>query len=894
MRRVGRPSALVVSVIAALFVAGTTLAYFAVTGSGSSSASIGSLAAPSITSTTAGAGTMALGWSSVPSPTGVGTVSYYVTRDGGNPTGNCPTAASPAAVTSCTDSGLAAGTHTYTVTSTWQSWSTASATSSPSVAYGVLDHFAVAAVANATAGTPFSVAVTAKDVNNNTVANYVGTVHFTSSDGQAVLPSDYTFVSGDNGAHTFTNGMTLKTAGSKSVSVNDAAQTSVTGSSTVTVGSATASTLSLSAATASPTAGAADNLTVSALDPYGNTATGYTGSKNLTFSGAHLIGAYTPTVTSSLGSAVNFGTATSISFTNGVATVTGSNNGAMKLYKVESVNITVTDGSISNGTGTAVSVGPATAATFTIPTPSTQTAGAAFNVNLTAYDTYGNTATGYSGSQTITFSGPANSPNGTAPSYPATVSFSSGSGTASITLFRAASTTLTATQGTVTGSTGAFTVSPGGNAKIAASAGASQTAGSSFSVTLTAQDTWGNTPGTLSGNKSISVSGPSNSPNSTAPTYPASATFSGGTVTVPGFTLVDAETTTLTVTDTTDSYSGVASSSITVAGGANAKIYASAGASQTAGTAFAVTLTAKDIYGNAPGTLSGLKNLSFSGPANSPNSTAPTYPTSATFSGGTVSVNITLVDAQTTTLTVSDTTDSYAGVASASITVSAAAGHALAITPAGLTGPSSTKPWIGPFTVAESDTYGNASTTAETVTLSSSSAGGTFGTSQLGTASTTVSIPGGSSSTTFYYGDTTQPGTPTLTAAASGLTSGTRTTTITSPAGLEITSVAGTGTPALSGCTTVSASYTCTVTGTGKNGSITFKVQFANSSGTAMVYSASNSSSVTESGQNSGSASIGANATTSTTTLTASHTNFTTNTSTLTFGSYTLVVSVGA
>ena len=42
--------------------------------------------------------------------------------------------------------------------------------------------------------------------------NYTGTVHFTSTDSQAGLPGNYTFTSGDNGVHTFTNGITFKTA----------------------------------------------------------------------------------------------------------------------------------------------------------------------------------------------------------------------------------------------------------------------------------------------------------------------------------------------------------------------------------------------------------------------------------------------------------------------------------------------------------------------------------------------------------------------------------------------------------------------------------------------------------------------------------------------------------
>ena len=74
------------------------------------------------------------------------------------------------------------------------------------------------------------------------------------------------------------------------------------------------------------------------------------------------------------------------------------------------------------------------ASTFTLSNPGTQTAGTAFNETVTAYDAYGNVATGYTGSQPVTFTGPSNGPNGTAPSYPATVNFTAGVGTASITL----------------------------------------------------------------------------------------------------------------------------------------------------------------------------------------------------------------------------------------------------------------------------------------------------------------------------------------------------------------------------------------------------------------------------------------------------------------------------
>src|SRR5206468_6636348 len=80
------------------------------------------------------------------------------------------------------------------------------------------------------------------------------------------------------------------------------------------------------------TAGAAQNITVTALDAYGNTATGYTGDHTITFSGATTIGANNPTVTSKTAVATNFGTGETLTFTNGVSTAVAGSN-AMKLYK---------------------------------------------------------------------------------------------------------------------------------------------------------------------------------------------------------------------------------------------------------------------------------------------------------------------------------------------------------------------------------------------------------------------------------------------------------------------------------------------------------------------------------------------------------------------------------
>src|SRR5205814_1048082 len=86
-----------------------------------------------------------------------------------------------------------------------------------------------------------------------------------------------------------------------------------------------------------------------AKDASNNTVTTYTGDKSLTFSGAasSTNPVTAPTVKDKTGAAIAFGSATTIAFTSGVATVSAGNNGMMTLYKAETVDIAVTDGTIS-------------------------------------------------------------------------------------------------------------------------------------------------------------------------------------------------------------------------------------------------------------------------------------------------------------------------------------------------------------------------------------------------------------------------------------------------------------------------------------------------------------------------------------------------------------------
>ncbi len=269
----------------------------------------------------------------------------------------------------------------------------------------------------------------------------------------------------------------------------------------------------------SQTAGGSQNLTITAEDSYGGKTTSYTGSKNLTFSGASSSPSGTaPRVSNSGGTAIAFGSTTAITFSSGVATVSGSANGVMTLYKAETATISVTDGSISSsGDGNlSVTVSASADSAYRISAASgTPTAGASDALTITLVDQYQNVSS-YSGDKTLTFSGLGTAPSGDVPTVASktgsvvtegtgtTITFASGSisaGGSLVAYKKEGPVTLTATDQTLSTSTpgGAgvsLTVCPASPNKLVMKTepSASVTASGTFSQqpAVYVEDTYGN------------------------------------------------------------------------------------------------------------------------------------------------------------------------------------------------------------------------------------------------------------------------------------------------------------------------------------------------------------------------------------------------------------------
>ncbi len=766
-----------VPVVVALAIAANTLAYFTSTGVGTVAGAVTALSAPTITSATPGVGTVTLNWSAVGAP-GPGAVSYYVSRDGGAPEGSCPSSSATSGVTSCTDTGVALGLHQYTVTAVWRSWSATSASASATVIPGPATHFQLAAASLApTVGEADNLTITALDAVGNVATTYTGSHNLTFGGANNSPTAIHPTVSSSAGvvtnfgtatAITFTNGvasvaganngvMRLYKAETASVTVASGAVTNGAGLS-ITVGAGAPVNLVLAAATVTPTAGVSDSLTITAKDTYGNAATSYTGSHNLTFGGPHTIGAFTPTVTSGAGVATNLGTATAIVFTNGVATVVAGSNGAMVLYKAEAVSVTVTDGTLSNGAGLAVTVAPAAAASLTLGAASvTPTAGVADNLTITAKDAYGNTVTAYTGSHNLTFGG-ASSIGAFAPTVTSSAGVVTSFGTATaitftngvatvaagnngvMKLYRAEAALVTVTDGTLSNGAGlTVTVAAAAAASFSLTAASTAvTAGEADNLTVTALDAFGNTAVSYVGSHNLTFGGAGISVGGNHPTVSNSAgvatnfgtataiTFTTGVASVAGanngvMRLYKAETASVTVVS--GAVNNGAGLSVTVGVAAAASLgLAAATITPTAGASDSLTITAKDAYGNTITSYTGSHNLTFGGPhvigAFTPTVTDSTgvatslgTATAITFTNGVATVAganngvMTLYKAEAVSVTVTDgTLSNGAGLA---VTVAPAAAASLALAAASVT---PTAGVADNLTVTAKDAYGNTAT----------------------------------------------------------------------------------------------------------------------------------------------------------------------------------------
>jgi len=420
-----------------------------------------------------------------------------------------------------------------------------------------------------TAGETHTVTVTALD-NGNLLAGYTGTVHFASSDPQAVLPLDYTFVVADGGTHTFA--VTLKTADAQSIVVWDTVTAGFSGSQSTRVSPAAMSRFGVDGFPTARPIGTLGSFSVTPTDTFGNLVSGYAGTVHFisTDPAAALPADYTFTPADAYGHTFD-----TTFRTPGFQAITATDKTAP---------------GISGSQGNIEVTGASTFAVFGFPTPIV--AGTAAGFTVTALDVYGQVVVGYGGTVHFTSTDPA-------ASLPADYTFTvadQGYHTFAATLRTAGTQSITATSAAdagVTGTQGGIAVNPAIKAITVTGFPSPVTAGVAGNLTVTARDAGGNVATWYTGTVTFSST-------DFQAALPATYTFTAADKGVHTFaaTLKTAGTRSITVTDTATGGLSGSEGGITVNPAAASKFLISAPASVTAGVAFSLTVTVTDAYGN--------------------------------------------------------------------------------------------------------------------------------------------------------------------------------------------------------------------------------------------------------------------------------------------------------
>ena len=273
------------------------------------------------------------------------------------------------------------------------------------------------------AGTDEAFTATLFDLFDNPCTNFAGTVHFTATDPQAAVPADYTFTPFDAGSHAFS--VTFKTAGVDSLTIADTSSATTAASNTWNVAGATASTCVATQAPSTAAAGSVVGLTVLTHDQFGNVATTYAGTMQLTATDVRAV--LPPNVT--YVPAVDAG---SHAFSAALLTT-----GAQTLTATDTV-----DGSIT--CNTTIAITPA-APKIVMSLPGGANAGYGVTVGVAVRDVFDNPITNFAG--TVSFT---SSDSGVGAVTPAPIVFTGsegGVGSSSATFMTIGTQTVTASDG---------------------------------------------------------------------------------------------------------------------------------------------------------------------------------------------------------------------------------------------------------------------------------------------------------------------------------------------------------------------------------------------------------------------------------------------------------------
>ncbi|MBN2030455.1 hypothetical protein JW824_09440 [bacterium] len=342
-----------------------------------------------------------------------------------------------------------------------------------------VDHFVISSISDQATGLPFAITVTAQDAYNNTATGFSGsgsTVDITHDGGAGSIDPD---VSGDFSNGVWSGSITIsQTQTDDQITVTRSGGGTETGiSNTFDVTPISVDHFEFDPITSPQTTGSGFLVTITAEDANNNTVTSFVQTANL----MDETGTNTPQQVTFTG-----GTWT------GPVTITQS-------FSNDSLTVTSVG---KSGVSNAFNVNPASVSTFEIATISSpQISGTNFNIRITAKDPYGNTATGFVGTVTITIRDATSTISQTTSG-----TFSSGTRTQTVTITQARSDVwITVNDGFGhTGTSNFFNMMHGALNRFTIGSIAAQATGVPFSITITARDLYNNTVTGFTGQVTIS------------------------------------------------------------------------------------------------------------------------------------------------------------------------------------------------------------------------------------------------------------------------------------------------------------------------------------------------------------------------------------------------------
>ena len=500
---------------------------------------------------------------------------------------------------------------------------------------------------SAVAGVAVTTTATVKDAYGNLALGYTGTVAFSSSDAQAVLPAATPFTSGNGGVRSFS--VTLKTAGAQTITATDASN-GLSGSATFAVSPGSGTAMVLTGAPSSVVAGAAFSLTVAVRDGFGNLAPGYTGTVRLS----------STDTAAALGADYTF-----------TAADAGQHNFSVALTTAGSATVTATDTVTASLTATSGSIAVTAAAAARIAIsglPSTAGADEALTATATVKDAFGNTVTTYAGTLHFVLT------DATAPAIADQTLTAAALGTVSVpvTFYASGPQSLMVSDAANPAINGSAVVNVHNEAAVAyvlSALPSSAVAGEPLLLTVTALDVRGNVAKDYAGTVHFSSADPSD-------LLPGDGTFTAGVRTV-SVAFVSAGSHAVTAGELGGSIS-VVSNTVTVQAAAASSIVVTATAT-VAGANSTVAAKVVDVFNNVVTSYAGTVHVTSS-------DTVAVLPADYTFvaatDNGQHSFAVTLKTAGVKSVTVADASAGFGGTASVLVTPAGAASCAILQLPA--------------------------------------------------------------------------------------------------------------------------------------------------------------------------------------------------------------------